>query len=86
VSDKVKLTILASHCRASIHQTGQEFVVGDICPPICHELWQCIYPAVYALSNGALLDIGSERGYWFEMRCPDNGKVLMKGERIELES
>ena len=33
----------------------------DLCPPLCHELWNSIYPLVYALQNGALLDYGQTR-------------------------
>lgn len=77
---KVKLTILESRCRGGIHRPGQEYLVGDTCPPVCHELWQCIYPQVYALCNGASLDCGNTRQHWFSMRCPDEGRVLIKGE------
>jgi uncharacterized repeat protein (TIGR04076 family) len=55
-------------------------VVGDVCPPVCHELWQCIYPMVYALQNGADLDYGEGRARRFEFRCPDQGRVLICGE------
>lgn len=79
----VKLTILESRCRAGIHRKGQEFLVADVCPPVCHELWQCIYPQVYALYNGAQLDCGKEKGRWFSMRCPDEGRVLAKGELVD---
>lgn len=37
---------------------GEEFIVGDLCPPLCHELWHTIYPSVYALLNGGSLDCG----------------------------
>lgn len=33
-----------------------EFIVEDLCPPLCHELWNTMYPLVYALQNGAELD------------------------------
>ena len=52
----VKLTILEARCRAGIHAEGQEYLVDGTCPPMCHELWQCIYPQVYALQNGGNLD------------------------------
>ena len=80
---KVKLTILESRCRAGLHRQGQEFVVEDTCPPLCHELWQCIYPQVYALIQGGVLDCGNEKGRSFSMRCPDEGRVWIKGQVIE---
>ncbi|MCL5999850.1 MAG: TIGR04076 family protein [Chloroflexi bacterium] len=82
--NQVKLTITKSACRAGIHRQGQTFVVGDVCPPICHELWQCIYPSVYALLNGASLEVGEARAACFEMRCPDQGRVLIRGEAISV--
>ena len=77
----VKLTIVESRCRCGIHSTGQEFLVKETCPPVCHELWQSIYPQVYVLQNGGELDCGEERGRWFSARCPDGGRVLIFGER-----
>ena len=79
----VKLTIIESRCHAGLHHSGETYEVGDVCPPLCHELWQCIYPQVYALLNGADLDSGSERSRSFSMRCPDKGRVLVRGEVIE---
>jgi uncharacterized repeat protein (TIGR04076 family) len=76
----VKLTIVESRCRCGVHQNGQEYIVGETCPPVCHELWQTIYPLVYALHNGAQLDCGDCRGEWFSARCPDGGRVLVYGE------
>lgn len=78
----VKLTIKESRCRGGLHSVGQTFIVADICPPVCHELWQCIYPQVYALSNGAQLDCGEQKCRCFSMRCPDEGRVLIEGEVI----
>ena len=46
---KVKLTITDSECRCGYFKKGQEFVVEDLCPPLCHELWNNIYPLAYAL-------------------------------------
>lgn len=46
---KVKLTITESKCRGGYCKKGDEFIVEDLCPPICHELWNTIYPLVYAL-------------------------------------
>ena len=54
---KVKLTITESKCRCGYFKKGQEFIVEDLCPPLCHELWNNIYPSVYALQNGASLDL-----------------------------
>lgn len=80
---KVKLTILESKCRSNYHKAGDEFIVEDICPPICHELWQCIYPSVYVLLNNGDLDYGRVRAKKFRIRCPDGGRVLIQGEVIE---
>lgn len=81
----VQLTIIQSRCRAGLHRAGETHRVGDVCPPICHELWQCIYPMVYALLNGADLDYGDQRRKAFEFRCPDEGRVLIRGEAMEQE-
>lgn len=78
----VVLEIVESRCRGGLHRAGERFEVGDICPPICHELWQCIYPMVYALYNGADLDHGDGRARRFEFRCPDGGRVLIRGEVV----
>jgi uncharacterized repeat protein (TIGR04076 family) len=80
--NKIKLTVLESRCRAGIHQAGQEFIIGDTCPPVCHELWQCIYPQVYVLGNGGRLDCGNGRGEWFCTGCPDNERVVVMGKVI----
>ena len=80
---KVKITITDSKCRCGYLKKGQEFVVEDICPPICHELWNNIYPLVYALQNGAELDYGDTRAKMFDVKCPDEGRVTIHGEVIE---
>jgi uncharacterized repeat protein (TIGR04076 family) len=80
---KVKLTIIESKCRSNYHKTGDAFIVEDLCPPICHELWQCIYPSVYTLLNNGVLDYGKEKAKKFRFRCPDQGRVLIEGEVIE---
>lgn len=79
---KVRLTITESRCRSGYFQKGQEFIVEDLCPPLCHELWNCIYPNVFALRNGAALDYGSTRAQCFDARCPDEGRVCIHGEII----
>lgn len=79
---KVKLTILESRCRGGYHKAGDTYIVEDICPSICHELWQCIYPSVYVLLNNGELDYGSTREKKFQFRCPDQGRVLIQGEVI----
>lgn len=80
---KVRLTITESRCRSGYFRAGQEFLVEDLCPPLCHELWSGIYPAVYALLNGAELDCGDGRARRFDARCPDGGRVCIHGEAIE---
>lgn len=80
---QVKLTVISSECRCSYHKTGEEFIVGDLCPPLCHELWHNIYPSVYALLNGASLDYGSVYAPQFDAKCPDGGRVCIHGEIIE---
>lgn len=79
---KVKLTITESKCRGGYCKKGDEFVVEDLCPPLCHELWNTIYPFVYALQNGADLDYGNARAKEFIAKCPDGGKVSVHGEVI----
>lgn len=80
---KVKLTITDSHCRGGYCLKGQEYIVEDLCPPLCHELWNNIYPMVYALQNGAELDYGSIRTKMFDAKCPDECRVSIHGEIIE---
>ena len=79
---KVKLTITESNCRCAYHKTGDTFIVEDLCPPLCHELWNVIYPSVYALQNGAELDYGETKAKAFDAKCPDGGKVSVHGEIV----
>ena len=71
---KVKLTITESKCRGGYCKAGDIFFVEDLCPPLCHELWNVIYPLVYALQNGAELDYGNIRAKKFDVKCPDGGQ------------
>lgn len=80
---RVKLTIKESKCRSRYHKEGDTFIVEDICPPICHELWNSIYPNVYTLLNGGTLDYGNIKAKKFEVRCPDNGRVVIVGEVVD---
>ncbi len=80
---KVKLTVTKAECRCGYFRQGQEFVVDDLCPPICHELWNCAYPYVFALKNGAELDCGDTRKASFDVACPDGGRVVIHGEIIK---
>ena len=80
---KVKLTITESKCRGGYHKKGDTFIVEDLCPPLCHELWNTIYPLAYALQNGAELDYGVIRAKVFDVKCPDGGKVSVHGEIID---
>lgn len=80
---KVKLTVTESKCRGGYCRKGDEFIVEDLCPPLCHELWNAIYPMVYALQNGAELDYGTTRARHFDVKCPDEGRVWIHGEIIE---
>ena len=80
---KVKLTITESACRGGYHRAGDSFVVEDLCPPLCHELWNGIYPYVFALLNGAELDCGDSCGRSFDAQCPDGGRVRVHGELVE---
>lgn len=77
---KVKLTITASDCRCGYHRAGETYVVEDICPPMCHELWHALYPSLYALQNGGVLDCGETRAKCFDAKCPDGGRVCVHGE------
>ena len=49
---RVKLTVIRSECRSGLHGEGEEYVIGEVCPPICHELWNNIYPMLYAAGCG----------------------------------
>lgn len=79
---KVKLTITESRCRCGYFKAGQEFVVEDLCPPLCHELWNSIYPMVYVLLNGGSLDHGDTRAKMFDAKCPDECRVSIHGEVV----
>ncbi len=79
----VRLRIESSRCRAGLHTAGEEYLVTDRCPPLCHELWQVIYPSVYVLQNGGDLDYGETRAKRFAIRCPDQQRVLVVGEVVE---
>lgn len=76
---KIKLTITKSNCRCNYSKCGDEFIIDDLCPPICHELWNVIYPYVFALKNGASLDFGEIRIKEFVAKCPDEGRVVVHG-------
>lgn len=80
---KVLLTATQSRCRCGYVKTGDTFLVEDLCPPICHELWNVIYPSLYALKNGGELDYGNGRAKCFDACCPDGGRVQVHGESIE---
>ncbi len=80
---KVKITITQSSCRCKYLTAGDTFVVDDLCPPICHELWNIIYPYVYVLKNGGTLDYGNKKSKCFDAFCPDAGRVKVHGELIE---
>ena len=77
------LTVTESRCRCGYTEKGDTFLVEDLCPPLCHELWNNIYPSVYALKNGAALDCGTEKKKCFDAVCPDEGRVRIHGEVID---
>ena len=79
---KVRLTITESNCRSGYCKAGDEYIVEDLCPPLCHELWNVIYPYVFALQNGAVLDYGCNRDFQFDAKCPDGGRVCIHGEVV----
>lgn len=80
---KVKLTITESNCRCAYCRKGDTFIVEDLCPPLCHELWNAIYPSVYVLLNGGDLDHGDTRAKAFDAKCPDGGRVQIHGEAMD---
>ena len=79
---KVRLTVIESRCRCGYCKKGDEFIVEDLCPPICHELWNAAYPYIYALSNGGTLDHGDKKLATFEIKCPDESRVVVHGETV----
>lgn len=81
--NKVKITVTESKCRGKYYKNGDEFIVEDLCPPMCHEFWNTIYPFVYALQNGADLDYGKIRSKQFDAKCPDGGRVCIHGEIVD---
>ena len=80
---KIRLTVTESRCRSGYCKAGDTFIVEDLCPPVCHELWNVAYPYIFALQNGATLDKGDKKVQRFDCRCPDGGRVVLHGEIIE---
>ena len=80
---KVKITVTESNCRCGYCRAGDEFIIEDLCPPMCHELWNVIYPMVYTLLNGGTLDHGDTRAKCFDAKCPDEGRVSLHAEVID---
>ena len=80
---KVELRVIESDCRSGYHKVGDTFIVNDLCPPLCSELWHGIYPNVCVIQNGGTLDYGESRKRKFRYRCPDEGRVLIEGYVIE---
>lgn len=80
---KVRLKITESRCRSGHHKSGDEFIFDEVCPPLCSELWNNIYPYVFALSNGAVLDYGKGKERCFDASCPDGGRVKIHAEVVE---
>lgn len=80
---KVKITVTESNCRGGCMKAGDTYIVEDLCPPVCHELWNNIYPSVYALINGAVLDFGDGKTTAFTASCPDGGRVKIHAELAE---
>ena len=80
---KVKLTVTESRCRCGYVKKGDTFLVDDLCPPLCHELWNAIYPSVYVLKNGGTLDRGETRDTCFDAACPDECRVRIHGESVD---
>ena len=79
----VRLTVIESRCRSGYHAEGDTFLVEDLCPPICRELWSRAYPYVFALRNGAVLREGDGTSLSFTVRCPDGGRVTLRGEAVD---
>ncbi|WP_291576351.1 TIGR04076 family protein [Clostridium sp. UBA4548] len=79
---KVKLTIIESNCRSGHHKKDDSYIVEDTCAPICHELWNSIYPSIYVLLNGGTLDYGNSKATKFQAKCPDGGRVVILGELL----
>ena len=80
---RVLLTVTESRCRCGCCKAGDTFLVEDLCPPLCHELWNVIYPYVFALRNDAALDRGEGRAREFDGACPDGGRVRVHGEAVD---
>lgn len=80
---KVKLTITESGCRGGYCKKGDTYIIDDLCPPICHELWNAMYPYIYTLQNGGLLDYGLKKAPMFDVKCPDENRVVVHGEVYE---
>ena len=80
---RVRLTITDSWCRCFCSE--RQFLVEDLCPPLCHKLWNSIYPQACALLNGAGLGYGGVRAKRFDAKCPNGGRASIHGEIMEEE-
>ena len=78
----VRLTVTESRCRGGLCREGDTFLVRDVCPPICCELWHAAWPYVLALQSGGELDSGDGREKSFTVKCPDGGRVTLRGEAV----
>ena len=65
---KVKLTITESRCRCGYCNTGDTYIVEDLCPPLCHDLWNIVVPYVFSLQNQETLDYGEGQVEQFDVR------------------
>ena len=80
---KVRLTVIESKCRCGYLKKGDKYIVGDLCPPICHELWNAAYPYIFTLLNGGTLDNGDIKLPMFDVKCPDENRVVIHGEAVD---
>ncbi len=80
---KVTRVITCSKCRSGYFKKGQEYIVEDLCLPLCHELWSNIYPFIFVLQNEVKLDCGNVRAQMFGAICSDESRAGVCGEVIE---
>lgn len=68
---KVKLTITKNNCTCGYYEDNQEFIIGDLCPPICSDVWYEMYPVILALQKDGIYKGKTE----FDFDCKTEGKV-----------
>ena len=80
----VRLTVTHSECRCGYCKKGDEFIIEDVCPPLCMELWHAVYPYVFALRNGTIRVVHIT-GSLLKISTLDPGEITPKTSKPALQ-